>query len=717
MKKKEKIIITIISLLLIIITLLLTKNYARFMENNLTISKGETQKLQIKTNIKNYYCTSENENFVRVLNTCDIYGVETGTTNIILKAGNEEDKIKITVENKNYFTFNETNHIMQIGENYKLNYTTNIENISFNVSNDNVIIKDNIVYALKKGTTTISFKNNEIYEEIKITINSITLTATINKGNSVSVSENKVSCTINEKNGTCNITLPYIETNDNYQVIGFKNNNKIYKEGQLVSINKNETFTAYVIENNKITINYEANGANIEKTSDYCYKTSCTFKLPQITRQDYQILGYSLSKDATSPTYQVGQTISINTNTTLYAITKKTITATFLNNEIITLNKPNNNYTQTESGLITKCTIYNKQEYCSLIAPQTAQINGNYEFIGLKKESTYKPGETIYLNKNTTFQSIYKAKNEAKDITIYVSSTGKDTNTGLSTNSKVKTLSKVQEILKNSVNIKNVYIKIDPGTYENEHIVWTYYNGYAIRFMSSSKEKPIFKGGESSLPWFSLSLSNTSLIDIKLSFYNLQIENYFTAININGGTGKLKNITIDNITFNNIGNRTSNIVYALEDCIKIKNATNVSITNNKFTNLLNNTKTSKKMTAIRLNNTSNTLINKNTFTNTSGNTIILENSSNNNVILENTFTLSGYYAYIMENYKSSECLNNKVQNNEFQGSNSGYKIITVGILENNNLYYNEEISDKTLYNNQNINLIKKDISSRIKKAE
>lgn len=100
--------------------------------------------------------------------------------------------------------------------------------------------------------------------------------------------------------------------------------------------------------------------------------------------------------------------------------------------------------------------------------------------------------------------------------------------------------------------------------------------------------------------------------------------------------------------------------------------------------------------------------------NVSGNPIILENASNNNIITTNTFTLSGHFAYVLENYKTNICQNNNVTNNTFTSSHSGYEIIKIGVLENSTLYYNEELKNKTIYDNLNLTLVKKDISNRIK---
>ena len=173
MKKKEKIILTITAFILILLALLGGRTYARFDEEKVSIKIGETKELNVKTNISNYYCTSSNEEVARIVNTCDLYGVSVGNAVITVKAGNLTNKINVSVldNEKEYFDFNEASHTMNVGDNYKLSYKTNIKNINFKALNDNIVIKDNVVYALKKGKASVIFESNSIYKKLDIVIN------------------------------------------------------------------------------------------------------------------------------------------------------------------------------------------------------------------------------------------------------------------------------------------------------------------------------------------------------------------------------------------------------------------------------------------------------------------------------------------------------------------------------------------------------------------
>ena len=697
--------------------------YFDFNETSHTMSIGDNYKLSYKTNIKNINFKASNDNIVIKDNV--VYALKKGKASVIFESNGIYKKLDIVINEKEtlYFDFNETSHTMSIGDNYKLSYKTNIKNINFKASNDNIYIKNGTVYANKAGKAIVKFEQNGLYRTITININAKTITATFDKGNSDGLSEYSKTCQIKEVNGNCNINLPYINYSNNYDIIGFVNGNKTYKPGAIVTIKQNTTFVASVNNKNKITINYIGNGANVSKTSDTCYEASCTLTLPNITREGYEILGYSTSNKYTFAQYKVGETITINQNMNLYAITRKKLYATFLNDNKVTITKPNN-YEYINNSVRTYCTIYNTLNSCYITAPTNVSINNNYEFIGFRGDKEYKLGARIYLTQNYVFTPIYKQKEVVyKDITIYVSPNGNDNNNGLSSNYAVKTLDRVQKILKSSTNIKNVYVKIEPGTYYNEHTIWNYYNGHNIRFMSTSTTKPVYKGNNSTLPWFSISLNNTSLVDLKISFYNIKVESYFSGISIIGGPGKIKNVTIENMLFNSIGSKGINTSYTSRECINIKNASNISIINNTFTNLLNNPNETANhaMSAIRLYNTSNSLIKGNHMTNIDGDGIILENASNNNVINTNTFVLTGYLSFITENYYSyyKVCTNNTISNNNFVSGYSGYKVLKTSILEHGTkpkLYYNEDFtnSNKNFYNNLGYTLIRSNYTNRFK---
>lgn len=770
MGKKYKIILTVLAFALIIFATIIDHKYVKFENNDITINIGEKKLLNVKTNYENFYCFSDNEDIIRVVNMCDIEANGVGKAVVTVNAGYLSDDIIIEVidnsiekpnevgekepekepikepekepekepakepekepekepvkepekepekepvkepekepekepikePEKIYFNFVQKSHSLVIGEKYEIQYNTNYKgNINFNVSNNNITIKNNTVYANKEGSSTITFEYNGILQKMDIIVYGKNVTATFNKNDSNGVSYTLMACTIKEINSSCQITLPNIYVNDNYKVLGFKKQNSdvLYKVNDKVNINKDEVFYAVIEKNNKITINYVGNGAEINKTSDSCYGSTCSFVLPEIRRDNYQILGYSENPNYTYAQYKVGQNIVTDKSMTLYAITSKVLTAFFLNNDVVTLIKPTGNWEYTYNGIKTICTIYNTQEGCYIFTPTVAKTSESYRLTGFKHYNVYGLGQRIYLNGTYEFISLYKNIYDYNnsDVNIYMSTNGNDSNTGLNKNYPVKTLSRVQEMLKKLKNVKNITVYIEPGTYDNQHVIWNYYNeGNNILFTSTSDTYPIFKGNSSTLPWFSFSLNNTSLVNINFSFSKIKVENYFTGISIKGGSGKLKNITFDNMIFNNMGSKSIN--YISKQAILLKNTNGVTISNSKFTNLLSSG--DHCMNAIRLNGTSASTIKNNTFINVDGDTIVFENGSNSNNIIENTFTFSGYYGFVTENYSNSylKSYNNKLTQNKFNSGFLKFKILDSVIIENEKLiHYSQSFTSR-----------------------
>ena len=85
--------------------------------------------------------------------------------------------------------------------------------------------------------------------------------------------------------------------------------------------------TIYPVYENKVehTITINGNGASVQSNKLTCKGDNCSVKLPIITRNGYEIIGYSLKATDKTALYKSGQTINVNNNMILYAITKKEI--------------------------------------------------------------------------------------------------------------------------------------------------------------------------------------------------------------------------------------------------------------------------------------------------------------------------------------------------------------------------------------------------------
>lgn len=163
------------------------------------------------------------------------------------------------------------------------------------------------------------------------------------------------------------------------------------KEVVHVSVNNKKTFTA----------TFKTNGAtSISKTSVTCTTSKgsnvCNVTTPTITRSGYTILGWNTASNATSSTIGVNKSLTLNSNKTYYAITKKSVTASFNRN-----------------GNITKknCTIYNSKTSCAVTVPYYDDKNGKYggTWSTSKTGYTQAVGYTnINIKNNITYYAIYR---------------------------------------------------------------------------------------------------------------------------------------------------------------------------------------------------------------------------------------------------------------------------------------------------------------------
>lgn len=91
----------------------------------------------------------------------------------------------------------------------------------------------------------------------------------------------------------------------------------------------NAALSLYAIWKKTITLSYNSNGGSTAPSSQsatvYNGTSSYTFTLSatRLTRTGYDFLGWSTSASATAASYQPGGTITISSNTTLYAVWKR----------------------------------------------------------------------------------------------------------------------------------------------------------------------------------------------------------------------------------------------------------------------------------------------------------------------------------------------------------------------------------------------------------
>ncbi len=174
------------------------------------------------------------------------------------------------------------------------------------------------------------------------------------------------------KFGTSTITVTFVPTDTtNYNSITADSSGK-------------KTYLARI----GATASFEKNGAtSIGDSSLSCYpasgETSCTVVAPTITRSGYTIVGWSTNSNATTSSIQPGDNITLTGNETYYAITKKTVTASW-----------NANGATLSSSTASSCDLYNTASSCEVTAPTITR--SGYDIIGWNTSTTATTNNSNY---------------------------------------------------------------------------------------------------------------------------------------------------------------------------------------------------------------------------------------------------------------------------------------------------------------------------------
>lgn len=198
-----------------------------------------------------------------------------------------------------------------------------------------------------------------------------TLKATFNKNKADSISDTSKKCKLYNTGTSCNITTPTITKKD-WTGIGWSTipTSKSVDIKPNTKININKDITYYAVTAKTITIKFEKNGSTIGKTSQTCKLFNdgekCEITMPTITRSGWNILGWSTGSTATSASLKVGAKQTVTKDTTYYAITSKKVTINFYKNGADSIGASSKS-----------CTMYNKQESCSITAPTVTRSGWN----------------------------------------------------------------------------------------------------------------------------------------------------------------------------------------------------------------------------------------------------------------------------------------------------------------------------------------------------
>lgn len=236
--------------------------------------------------------------------------------------------------------------------------------------------------------------------------NSGTSDAEISASNNIAVTKSSASVSINVKE------LGFPTTNA--YCVGSQTNTS----GETYATMRGLTATLTVVTTeNDLTLSYNANGGSGAPSSQSATAVgsySFTISSTAPTRSGYVFKGWATSSTATSAAYQPGGTISISSNTTLYAVWYKTLKLTYNAN-----------------GGSGAPAVQSKDVYSSAAFTISATLptRDGYTFLGWADSASatvaaYQPGGTITITANKTIYAVWQANGKliidgvAKNATI-----------------------------------------------------------------------------------------------------------------------------------------------------------------------------------------------------------------------------------------------------------------------------------------------------------
>ena len=137
---------------------------------------------------------------------------------------------------------------------------------------------------------------------------------------------------------------------------------------------------------------------------------TCNVILPNATKDDGIVLGYSDNKDDTTAKYQMGATITLDHSMELYTISYTTYKITIDNNGV--------DYVEKDS---VSCNVYNEGKECGVILPNFNKIGYENKGYSTSEDSMTGfifPGDEYKISKDVVFYPIYSTS--ARQRSLYI---------------------------------------------------------------------------------------------------------------------------------------------------------------------------------------------------------------------------------------------------------------------------------------------------------
>ena len=257
----------------------------------------------------------------------------------------------------------------------------------------------------------------------------VTYSVTFDSNGATLSKEGVLSCTIDGSynNDTqidsCSVDVPTI-TREGFDIIGFSTDSNntdtdssthIKAGSSLKLSSSNDKKTYYANTKKDVTVTWNANGATLNTltTSKTIWNknSSVVITAPEITRDGYEIVGWSKDpngNDNSKDLVKVGSDITISSNDSYYAITKKVANATFY--------YYNGTKQVSEDA---SCTLYNKDDVCNIKIPNSVVNSAGPNSTLYKGISNKTSNTTLVSEVNSNTLSYYAVYDNNIDVNFY----------------------------------------------------------------------------------------------------------------------------------------------------------------------------------------------------------------------------------------------------------------------------------------------------------
>ena len=225
----------------------------------------------------------------------------------------------------------------------------------------------------------------KVYEDMTLYALSYTpLEVSFDDNGADEIGTTKINCKYLTGSEGCKIVMPSITRKDS-NILGWDinqdNKTAAYKVSDSIFVKENLKY--YAITRKDVTISFEANGAKISKNTVKCSyynkEKNCNIVTPNISRNYATIYGFDTSKDSHTASIKANSTISVDKNMNYYAITSKTVVASFISNGASSISSSSDS-----------CTYYNSSTSCNIITPSITRSGWKVVGWGTSNKATKK---------------------------------------------------------------------------------------------------------------------------------------------------------------------------------------------------------------------------------------------------------------------------------------------------------------------------------------